>query len=204
MRRIHRLFWLFLMMPFCLVGAAHAQLLERAVKGKAVKMPHSVVWGKQGTADAVLKLRYRGRVKPDALVIGRDHPNGVRFLALFPRDGVNLPLAFGKEFGGFDEYGELKRGYFIQAANYDFDGDGEPEIIVAVGDGLTDLAMNVLRFRAPMSPANAGRVENWTRVGSFYGQAKAVVEGRKIVLPVGSQGLFEEYIWSKNGFRRTK
>ena len=88
-------------------------------------------------------------------------------------------------------------------AEHDFDHDGTPEIVVAVGDGLANLVVNVVKYHAPSSSKDAKRLENWSVVGSFTGQQKAQIEGDTITLPIGSQGLYKEYTWVKRKFFET-
>lgn len=45
----------------------------------------------------------------------------------------------------------------MQVAEHDFDGDDIPEIVVAVGDGMLDMALNVVTYYAPQSPDKAVR-----------------------------------------------
>jgi hypothetical protein len=101
---------------------------------------------------------------------------------------------------GFND-GELEENYFIQIATYDFDGDKNPEIIVAVGDGLVNLNVNVFKFIAPLNQLNASKEENWKLIGNFQGQEQIIIENKKISVPYGSQGLFDEYIYSNGKFK---
>ena len=188
----------------CQIRVAHAQLLQLVVNSRLKPMPGSRVWGKTSSKDIVFPLHYHSHVKPSYLLIGRDHPNGMRFLAMFPGYGVNLPLKFENEFEGFNEDGELKQGYYIQVAEHDFDHDGIPEIIIAVGDGSVDLSINVVKYHAPQSAQDADREANWSLIGLYWGQAKAEIRGDTIWIPIGSQGLYDEYTWVKGKFVKTE
>ena len=188
----------------CQSSMAHAQLLQLVVDSRLKPMPGSKVWGRTSSKNIVFPLHYNSHVKPTCLVIGRDHPNGMRFLAMFPGYGVNLPLKFVNGFEGFNEDGELKQGYYIQVAEHDFDHDGTPEIIIAIGDGLVDLSINVIKYHAPQSAKDAGREANWSLIGSYSGQAKAEIGGDTIQIPIGSQGLYDEYTWVKGKFIKTE
>ncbi len=163
-----------------------------------------MTWGKNPSHDLIFPLHYHSRVKPTYLLIGRDHPNGVRFLAMFPGYGVNLPLKFPNNFEGFDEDGELKPGYSVQVAEHDFDHDGVPEIVVAIGDGLTDLSVNIIKYHAPQFIQDADREANWTLMGSYWGQTKAEIKDDTVQIPIGSQGLYDEYTWVKGKFIKTE
>jgi len=179
------------------------ELIQLMSKNQIISIPNSIIWGKTSFDNVTLKLNYKSTVKPTELIVGRDHPNGIRILALFPGYGVHLPVKYEKDFGGFNDYGELNEGYYIQVVEYDFDRDDAPEIIVAVGNGLTDLAVNIVKYNAPKLPKDAGRNENWSLVGSFSGQEKVLIEGNTISLPYGSQGLYTKYTWSKNKFAKS-
>lgn len=179
-------------------------LLQKMTNNQIKAIPNSVIWGKKSFDNVTLKLNYTSEIRPTELTIGLNHPNGIRILALFPGCGVNLPLKYEKDFGGINEYGDLNKGYYIQIAEHDFDNDGAPEIIIAVGDGLTDLAVNIVKYHAPQSSKDAGSDKNWSLVGSFTGQEKAIIEEDSISLPYGSQGLFTKYKLAKNKFIKTK
>ncbi len=196
--------WALILFCFCHSIAAHAQMLQLVVKSRIEPMPNSKTWGKTSEKDLFFPLHFHTPVKPSYLLIGRDHPNGLRFLAIFSHDGVNLPLKFAKEFQGISEGGELQPGYFIQVAEHKFDHEGSPEIIIAIGNGLTDLSINVIKYHAPQSARDAAREANWSIVGSYSGQAKAEIIGDTLQLPYGSQGLYEEYTWAKDKFLKTE
>lgn len=182
---------------------AQCQLLQALTGNQTHPMPNSKIWGKKSFADITMPLHFSARVKPTLLVIGRDHPNGTRFLAMFPGIGVNLPLDFGKDFAGLDEFGDLNKGYFVQVAEHDFDHDGIPELIIAIGNGSTDLGVNIIKYHPPQLQKDAGREQNWSLVGKLSGQELARVSGDTIELPYGSQGLYDEYTWVKGKFVKT-
>ena len=183
---------------------AHAQLLQLVVNSRLKPMPGSKVWVRTSSKDMIFPLHYHSHVKPPHLLIGRDHPNGMRFLAIFPGYGVNLPLKFDDRFEGFDKDGELKQGYYIQVAELDFDHDGTPEIIIATGDGSIDLSVNIIKYHAPQFAQDADREANWSLVGSYWGQANVEISNDTIQIPIGSQGLYDEYTWVKGKFIKTE
>lgn len=185
------------------IPVEEGKLIQKINKNQIQFFQNSKVWGKTSFDDLRFELHYRAKVRPTTLIIGKDSPNGTKFLALFSEGYVHLPLKFANDFGGFDEFGDINKDYYAQVAEHDFDNDGIPEIIVAIGDGLIDLAVNVIKYHAPLSPNDAGRGENWELVGSFTGQEKAIIDGNKIYLPYGSQGLYTEYFLIKNKFIQT-
>ena len=183
-------------------SAAHAQLLQLVVGARLKPVPGSAVW-RDSTKDLAFPLSSRPHTKPDILLIGRDHPNGTRFLVLAPHSAASLPLDFGKDFHGFDEFGGLKPNYFVQVAAYRFSAESTPEIIIAVGNGRDDLMINVLRYHPLKSNRGADQKGQWLVVGHFSGQTQAQLKARTIDLPYGSQGLYEEYQWVKGKFVKT-
>lgn len=102
----------------------------------------------------------------------------------------------------FDDFGDIKDGFIIDIAQHDFDADGNPEIVAAVGNGLDQLQVDVLEYHPPQKYADRGRSQNWTVLGSLSGQSRVEVDGNKLRLPVGSQGRFEEYTLVGSGSRK--
>jgi hypothetical protein len=163
---------------------------------------NQVIWGKTSKKDVTLKLNFVSSIKPISITAGLDHPNGTKFIVLF--DGSNTAINIGNILAienGFDEFGDLQESFYVQIATYDFDGDKNPEIIVAVGDGLVNLNVNVFKFIAPKNQLNASKEENWKLIGDFQGQEQIIIENKKISVPYGSQGLFDEYIYSNGKFK---
>src|SRR5262245_30561144 len=111
MRRLTHFFcMLVLLQAFWTATPAHGQLLQYITNNQVRSMPNSKVWGKTSFTDVTLELHYRSSVRPTSLLVGRDHPNGIKFLAMFPGYAVSLPLQFPKEFEGVDAFGELTKG----------------------------------------------------------------------------------------------
>ncbi|MCB9810514.1 hypothetical protein H6777_00010 [Candidatus Nomurabacteria bacterium] len=169
---------------------------------------NELVWGKENVADVTTDLKFKAKVKPKSLTVGYDSPNGIKFNLLFEKAIVNLRyvMEFGNEktpFYGLSEFGDCMERYYVSIAIHDFDGDKNPEIIVVVGDGLLDLWANVIKYHPPSKEEDAIRTENWTTVASFGGQDKIYVENGVITVPIGSQGLYEEYTWVNGKFVKT-
>jgi hypothetical protein len=177
----------------------HAQLLQLAVSGRVVPLPGSQVWH-DSAQDLTFPLHFHTRIKPRTLLIGRDHPNSVRFLALFPGRGIPLPLRFDKNFRGFDDFGDLKPGYLIQVAEHHFGKESVPQIIVAVGNGRDDLAVNVVAYHAPKLARNRNQQSNWILDGSFSGQITAIISAGILTLPAGPQQKPVRYKWVSGRF----
>ena len=91
----------------------------------------------------------------------------------------------------------------MQVGQCDIQHNGNPYIVIAVGDALTELHITVLKYHPPVNQEDAIRLENWEEVGSFTGQAQARIDGDTIDLPFGSVGLATEYTIVKGRFVET-
>ncbi|WP_312151038.1 hypothetical protein [Paenibacillus odorifer] len=166
--------------------APEVEALLRSEKGKSLV---NVEW-LPGNPDVTLPIQF-GATKAE-LIIGQDHPNGVKTLVLFPSDSFAWPLDLSSsvESEAFDEFGELQEGYRLQASVYDFDKDGTNELVVAVGDLLIDSEVWVFSFT---------KVDDVTKINplkqelAISGQSFFSLEGHSLYAPYGSQGLFEVY-----------
>ena len=152
-------------------------------------LERTITWT-AGTANLPIRM---GPGLGGTLEVTQDPTRGVRFQARIAGIRSSLPVDFGPETGSgaFDEQGRLRDGYRLQLGTHDFTGDGQPEAIVASGDGEADLVVNVLAYRAatPAKPAN------WKLIGRFSGETTATVKSNKIQLPYGRSGQRLEYTW---------
>ncbi len=176
------------------IAVANVPLLRTFAVGEGVvALPGSKNWASSPDKDTIFPLHYYTRVKPKYILIGRDHPNGIQFLAVSSQGNVSLPVQFTGSFAGFDEHGNLKPGYTIQIAEYRFTHDGgEPELVIAIGDGKEALIINVLRYHAPRNVKDAARVSNWTLEDTFSGQEYAVLADGKIGVSYG----YDNSVWN--------
>ncbi|WFA84199.1 hypothetical protein [Paenibacillus amylolyticus] len=143
-----------------------------------------------GNVDATLPIKF-GKVKAE-LILGQDHPNGVRALVLFPSSSIAWPLDLSgsEDSGAFDDFGELQEGYKLQAAIYDFDQDDIPELIVAAGDSLLDESIWVFSFT---NAADFTKINPLNQELSVTGQSFIELDNNEIIAPYGSQGLYDSY-----------
>lgn len=163
-----------------------------------------VTWGLSDRKPVTLKLHFKTAVRPKELVIRMASQAGIDYLILFDKAKVRLPHELTSKYtGGINMFGNLEEGFFVQAAEHDFDKDGVPEIIIAVGDGASEVIANVFMYHPPAQQRDAGRVQNWELVGQFDGQAKIIVDGPSLTIPYGGQGLAEEWTWVKRKFVKT-
>jgi hypothetical protein len=74
---------------------------------------------------------------------------------------------------------------------HDFDQDGKPGIIVAFGDRLVSLPINIFKVYPPKEHRDLIGNENIKLVGKFLErQSYIFIEENKIVLPFDGQGRF--------------
>lgn len=161
-------------------------------------------WGKSNTQMQTLTLDYKAKISPSILLVGYDNPNGMKFQVSFKEPSVAVNLQYVIDLKKVtNEFMDINEGYYVEVSLHDFDGDKNPEIIIVVGDGLVDLVANVVKYHPPTARTDAGRIENWSLLGTFYGQEFIRIINTKIVLPIGSQGLYDEYNFIENKFVKT-
>lgn len=105
---------------------------------------------------------------------------GVRVLAIHNNVGKQLVQA-----GGEDIKDEI-----IKVYEYDFDTDGQKEIIVIHSSEFSVTTVEVFKY-------SGGLAE---RVGNFNAQFDIVLDKNTIYLPYGSQGLGDEYLFKSGAF----
>lgn len=165
---------------------------------------NNAIWGKETTSDVSIELEYKTKVKPVSMTIGYDNPNGTKFRVYFKDLDVAVDLRYVISMkSGINEWGDCDEGYYVQVATHDFDNDKNPEIIIAVGDGHIDMSVNVIKYHPPTNEEDAFRTENWSVVANFQGQGKIHINEQVITVPIGSQGLFDEYTWVNGKFVKT-
>lgn len=95
-------------------------------------------------------------------------------------------------FGGGYKEGELIPS--ISVYEYDFDNDGQKELLVVEASDFMYNTVWIYKYTSGLSEL----------VGEFYAQQKVILEKNRIILPVGSQGIFTEYIYENNSFYELK
>lgn len=128
-------------------------------------------------------------------VVGRDTPNGTKtqVFSTSMEQGWQLPtdLADGST-GPFDDYGDLIEGFSLYVKEYDFSSDGVPEVVLAASDGMLESYVWVYNYNYTFSEYDVSPLE---LVWYGEGQSDVWLEGDRIILPYGSQGLYEEYVY---------
>lgn len=189
---------LFLLLLIFIYNQTIAQDLIYGVENK-------IIWGKENNSDISLPLYFKTNPSPSSLTVGYKTQAGTKLVAVYDKldFGVDLSDVLTIE-SGLNEYGEIIEDYYIEIANYDFDNDGNCEIIIVVGNGSFDLWVNVLKYHPPQKIEDANRIENWSVILSCYGQQSIEVVENIIQVPIGSQGLFDEYVLKNGQFEKTE
>ncbi|QDH21998.1 hypothetical protein [Saccharibacillus brassicae] len=133
-------------------------------------------------------------------VVGRNTPNGIKMQVFSSsmEQGWQLPteLADGS-IGPFNDYGDLIEGFSLYVKEYDFASDGVPEVVLVASDGMLESYVWVYNYNYTFSEYDVSPLE---LVWYGEGQSDVQLEGDRIVLPYGSQGLYEEYVYKNEKF----
>ena len=96
------------------------------------------IWNSgDGSQSTEMQFDINKELKNISIVLGWDHPNGTEALVIIKNTGYNLlRLSGNPKFlkSAFDEYGELNDEYYLQASTFDFDNDGNMEVIISIGN----------------------------------------------------------------------
>lgn len=155
------------------------------IKEEAKKLTWDPTMGMNYSISEVNLSKQGGTIQ---FVIGRDTPNGTKVIAIWDNQGVNILREISTfPSAAFDEWGELKEGYKIEACFHDLDGDGDSEMLLAIGDGISNLGVSVIKVK---------RDENlidYYEIGYIEGQDKIIIKpDNKILVPFG-EGIFKKY-----------
>lgn len=164
---------------------------------------NSVIWGKFDRDEVFLDLKETGiKGWPASLFINVDEAGQLSLILTDGRNKISLAVDPGKA-EAFDAEKKLNEHYYVQAGEYDFDNDGRPELVIAIGDNSIDLVVNVFRFDPPKSKSDTDvlTLQNWKLVGVLMGQNKAYLNGRRIKLPYTAMNFYKEFQWEKNSFK---
>jgi hypothetical protein len=166
---------------------------------------NSVLWGKFDREEVFLELSSSAVAGwPTSLAINLDQQNRLCFTLLGGASKIPLRIDPG-EAEAFEENGQLNSHYYVQAGEYDFDGDNQAELVIAIGDNNIDLVVDIFKY-CPSAQGNPAEMEpkNWVLVKTLMGQNKAYLNGRNIRLPYTAVNVEVEYQWGKNGFQELR
>lgn len=132
------------------------------------------------------------------IVIGKENPNGIKLELVRGNDIKSIELPEARDIL-FDAYGDLldTETYSIQVGSNDFNKDGVEEIIIAIGDNLIEGQFWIFSYQS----VDDFRYYNPLKLElTGYYQEKIYIDGKKVIIPIGSQGQSDEYVWTNNGF----
>lgn len=159
------------------------------------KSPNLSYWGPEKILEQTEQvIRFKDR--SGTLTYGRDTPNGFKFRIILDNYPVSLYLE-DHDYEVFDDLGEIPPDHTIQATNYDFDNDGNDEVIIAIGDGFSQGKFWVFGYS---SVENVSATNPMNLLLAAYFQSSINLEDNVLMVPIGSQGLFEEYLYQNNKF----
>jgi hypothetical protein len=176
----------------------HIKIEDMLIQG----IKNSVIWGKFDREEVFLDLKKTGLGGwPASLFVNVDENGQLGLTLTDGRNKISLTADPGKA-EAFDADRRLNEHYYVQAGEYDFDNDGRPELVIAIGDNSIDLVVNVFRFEPPKNKdAEPATLRSWKLAGVLMGQDKAYLNGRRIKLPYTAMNFYKEFQWEKNGFK---
>lgn len=161
--------------------------------------PSTITW-RLGSSNQELPVTLDG--EPASIILGQDTPNGVKLQVYIHllNSAWNLSLKTDLQTESpFEDWGDLREGYGISVTTHAFDkmNTEAPEVIVMASNQSTEtyvwvFAYNFIALENGESPLDL----------IFYttGQGEVHIEDDKLILPYGSQGLFDEYRYIEGAF----
>jgi hypothetical protein len=123
------------------------------------------------------------------------HPHGFYEFKVFTNGyGHHLRPEIPKEI--IQENSLLKEGYSIQVTTYDFSASGIEHIIIAIGNGFE----GHFWIYSYTEVADASKFNPFTLELTRYFQSKVRIQDNEVIIPIGSQGLFDAFYWFQNSF----
>jgi hypothetical protein len=148
----------------------------------------------KGRESSDLVFDINKNIKNISIELGLDSPNGTKATIVMGHNGYNL-IVLSKQLlkSAFDKYGELNDGYYIQASIFDFDKDGDNEVVLSIGNKSTELGLSIFKY------AN----NDFNQIGYIEGQSQAYINKDGAIEIYNSTGnLLNTYKW--NGVEFTK
>ena len=119
--------------------------------------------------------------------------NGGTLSVKFKGFQVNVNVIYGKTGLNIAYFEETDDCEFIEFTEYDFNKDGNRELVIAYG--------NDVQFKVSVYQVLRNKIKH---IGEFDdGQFDCYFENRSILFPYGTQGLFTEYTYKNGMFIKT-
>lgn len=125
--------------------------------------------------------------------VGMDSPNGMKVQVVQNHHGYNLLNdTTESSFSMFGDYGDLLENYFIQVVFVDFNNDGRQEIIIAIGDKTTQLAVSI--FECKLSD---DYISPYIEIGYFEAEEKILIDKNQTInMPMHKNKIITEYSYN--------
>ena len=152
-----------------------------------------------------LPIHFKAPFAPRGVIAGPDHPNSMQLTLDFGSRRDNIFYVASNIQGPYkflDEFDDLLPGFYYQVGYYDFQHNGIPELVVALGNGSDKLQVTVLRFSPPKRRRDEDSEDNWKVVGSLTGKSYAQVIAGAIVMPSNKPGASVVYSWTNGRFTK--
>lgn len=119
--------------------------------------------------------------------------NGGTLSVKFKGFQVNVSVIYSKTAFNVDYFEETDECEFIEFAEYDFNKDGNSELVIAYG--------NDVQFKVSVYQLLKNKIKH---IGEFDdGQFDCILDKKSIQFPYGTQGLFTEYTYTNGMFVKT-
>lgn len=161
-------------------------LLTEKSAGQLMPLAGSIVWA-GSTAPGILPYIGATPYRP-SLVVEWGHPAGIFFFAKYAETRENLTINIPDGCDDRGTFGGLSASCYVQLGLADLDQTGNPEVIIAVGDGASNLGINVWRYRPPAQAKEMAQDTTWELVGSFSGETQAVISSHRLTLLAAADG----------------
>ena len=148
---------------------------------------HSVFW--DGGKNVTLEADINNDLNKEIITLGSA-----------PQFGIKIDIDFKDNKYRLSEISEdLKEDFYAQLVIKDITRDGIPDILLAIGDGSSELFLHIWQFDR-LSYLNTQRKKYFNPfnyLGFLEGQEVMLVyPNGRIDIPYGGQGLYETYIWN--------
>lgn len=185
--------------------AHSADLIIDGVPNTAIWTSPDVSKGEDYFKKTSINLHFTTKIKPLRFTVKPAAQSGMSYIIEFKDNpkpyesyAITLPVDFvcDSELSNIliDGYDNIEEGIYVQIAEYDFIGDGIPEVIIAAGDGVAYMCMNIFKYNPPELEM---KNEDWKLIGKFSGQDRAAIDGQSILFKHGSRGFAEDIICTK-------
>lgn len=187
-----------------LLAGLPGPVLAQDDRVRLIQGPRDVAEWEPATQEAAqLPLPPRTPGGPGWVVMRHARPAGIDYRIHQGRQDGRLPVGLddcSELFGCNVHYVIHSKRLQIEAASHDFDGDGVPELVFALGRPELGVVVNVLKAAAPRRGKGPAP---WRLVGRMEAPGGRVeVAGDSLLLPYGSLGLIDHWRLARGRFVR--